>query len=97
MDTHESDQVTMYASVGIDADVDIKVRLSANNTEAVEINIGYGPELILDVADVQSLERLRDVATEGARLLRERIEKNRASAQSAGAVASNKSVKSSAP
>jgi hypothetical protein len=45
--------------------------------EAVEINIGDTPELIMDVADVQSLERLRDAAAEGARLLAERIEENR--------------------
>jgi hypothetical protein len=62
--------------------------LSAHNTEAVEINIGYSPELILDIADVQSLERLRDAAAEGARLLHERIAENRAREQSAGAVAS---------
>jgi hypothetical protein len=45
--------------------------------EAVEINVGVAPELIMDFADVASLERLRDAAAEGARLLRERIEQNR--------------------
>ena len=88
MNTHRNEELTMYANVGIDAGVDIKARLSGHDIEAVEINIGYGPELILDVADVQSLERLRDVATEGARLLRERIEENRAREQSADAAAS---------
>jgi hypothetical protein len=80
VNTRENRPVTVYANVGIDAGVEIGARLAAHGAEAAEIHIGYGPELIIDCANVESLERLRDVAAEGARLLQGRIEKNRSAA-----------------
>jgi hypothetical protein len=71
---------SVFASVGMDVDVPVEVRLAARGMESVEINIGYAPEVVLDLADVASLERLRDAAAEGARLLAERIKENRSPA-----------------
>jgi hypothetical protein len=41
----------------------------------VEINFGDNPEVVLDFADVESLERLRDAA-EGRGCCENRIEEN---------------------
>ena len=58
MNTRRNKSVTVYANVGVDPDTAIEAKLAARDSEAVEINIGYGPELIIDCADVESLERL---------------------------------------
>ena len=80
MNTRRNKSVTVYANVGVAPDTAIEAKLAAHSAEAIEINIGYSPELIIDCADVESLERLSAVATEGARLLRERIAQNRSAA-----------------
>ena len=77
MDMRGNEPASVFTTVGVHRELPVEVRLAAHGMEAVEINVGIAPELIMDFADVASLERLRDAAAEGARLLRERIEQNR--------------------
>ena len=76
MSTHRYESALAYANVAVHREVPIEMALAAHGVAAVEINIGLGPELEVDFADVESLERLRDVAADAARQLRERIEEN---------------------
>jgi hypothetical protein len=85
MSTHGTAPVTVYATVGMHAGMGIEAKLPGCDAEAVEINIGAGPELVIDCADVESLELLSAAAIEGARLLRKRIEENRSAAVQARA------------
>lgn len=63
----------MYANVGVHADVAISLAVESDGDGAV-IRFGdTGPDLILDVADLDSMERLAAVAAEGARQMRERL------------------------
>jgi hypothetical protein len=63
---------TVYANVGVHADVEITVAVDRHCGAA--IHFGHeGPDLIMDFADVDSLERLATVAADGARQLRARI------------------------
>ena len=68
----------IFTTVGVHADVEIKVRLAAEDAESAYLDFGRNEELTIDFADVDSLQRLAAAAEEGARLLRERIEENRA-------------------
>ena len=62
----------VYANVGVDEDVEITLVMERD--EGAAIHLGRrGPDVIMEFADADSLERLAVVATEGARLLRERI------------------------
>jgi hypothetical protein len=73
------DPASVYANVGVHTGVEITLALDAQDGEAAAIKFGHtGPELIVDFADVDSLERLSAVAADGARRLRERIEANAA-------------------
>jgi hypothetical protein len=86
VETDRNKKAPVYVNFGVDAGLAIEVKLAAGDTEAVEINIGCGPEVMIDCADVESLERLSAVAGEGARLLRDRIAENRATATRDGAI-----------
>lgn len=63
------------ANVGVHADVEITLTVDRHCGAA--IHFGHdGPDLIMDFADVDSLERLAMVAADGARELRTRIAAN---------------------
>lgn len=65
----------VYANVGVHADVEIT--LAVDRSCGAAIHFGHdGPDLIMDFADVDSLERLATVAADGARQLRARIAAN---------------------
>jgi len=69
----------VYANVGVHADVEITLAMERDGGETAAIHFGHtGPEVIMDFADVDSLERLALVAADGARRLRDRIAANRA-------------------
>ena len=79
--------MALFASAGVDAEVEIAVRSGALGGEAVSILFGE-EQVTLEFYDVASLERLRDVAAEGARRLRTVIEAGAAEEAAAdGAVA----------
>lgn len=65
--------MALFASAGVDAEVEIAVRSGTLHGEAVSILFGE-EQVTLEFYDVASLERLRDVAAEGARRLRAVIE-----------------------
>lgn len=68
------DPASVYANVGVHDEVAITLALQDGDAEGAQIHFGCtGPELILDFADVESLERLAAVAADGARQLRERL------------------------
>lgn len=60
------------ASACVDEAVEIRLRLNRQSSEVVSIDFGRHEELTIDFCDVESLERLAAVATDGARQLRER-------------------------
>jgi len=69
----------VYVTVGLHADVEITLAMDSDGGETAAIHFGYtGPDVIVDFADVDSLERLALVAADGARQLRDRIAANRA-------------------
>jgi hypothetical protein len=84
MDMRGKEPASVFATIGVHGDLPVEVRLAPHGMEAVEINVGVASELIMDFADMASLERLRDAAAEGVRLLRERIEQNRRGRSAAG-------------
>ena len=66
-------RASVYANVGVHAAVEIKLAVYGD-ADAREAAIHFGadgPDLCLDFADVESLERLAAVAAEGVRRLRE--------------------------
>jgi hypothetical protein len=70
-----NNRAEVYANVGVHADVEITLAVDRHCRAA--IHFGHdGPELIMDFADVDSLERLAAVATDGARQLRARASAN---------------------
>nr|WP_042186521.1 hypothetical protein [Kibdelosporangium sp. MJ126-NF4]CEL17327.1 hypothetical protein [Kibdelosporangium sp. MJ126-NF4]CTQ91445.1 hypothetical protein [Kibdelosporangium sp. MJ126-NF4] len=63
----------MFAAAGVSDDVPMVLSMRRPDDQAVSIL--FGDELItLEFFDVESLERLRDLAAEGARQLRTAIE-----------------------
>jgi hypothetical protein len=66
---------TVYANVGVHADVEITVAVDRYCGATIQFG-DSGPDLIMDFADVDSLERLATVAADGARQLRARIAAN---------------------
>lgn len=67
-----NEKATVYANVAVHADVDIKLVLHGGPEDGAAIHIGPdGPDLRIDFADVESLGRLAEVATDGVRQLRE--------------------------
>jgi hypothetical protein len=71
----EGRQMVLHANGGVDAEVQIVWHLRAPDDEVVSILFG-DEQLTLEFCDVESLERLRDVADEGARRLRAVCEAN---------------------
>jgi hypothetical protein len=67
--------LVLHANGSMDTEVQIVWYLSAPDDEAVSILFG-DEQLTLEFCDVESLERLRDVADEGARRLRAVCEAN---------------------
>jgi hypothetical protein len=68
--------VTLFASAGVDAGVAMELHNPAWCDDRV-VMILFGEERItLEFYDVESLERLRDLADAGARRLRSLIEEN---------------------
>jgi hypothetical protein len=57
----------VYANVGVDAEVEIKLEVEDDDRMHIEFG-GTGPDLILDIADLETMERLAEVAAEGVRL-----------------------------
>lgn len=65
------DKALVYANVGVHAEVEITLAMDREGDAA--IHFGHsGPDVIMEFADVDSLERLAAVAADGARRLRER-------------------------
>ena len=69
-----NDKATVYANVGVHADVAIRLALYGDGEDGAAIHFGNdGPDLCIDFADVDSLERLAVVAADGVRQLRQRV------------------------
>lgn len=67
------ERAQVYANVGVHAGVEITLAVERHGGTGAAIHIGHdGPDLIMDFADVDSLERLATVAADGARVLRVR-------------------------
>ncbi len=67
-----NEHALVYTNVGVHAAVEITLALDGDGGEASAIHFGQdGPDLILDFADLDTLERLAAVAADGARQLRE--------------------------
>ena len=63
-----NERAFVYANVGVHAGVEISLTVDRHSAA---IHIGHdGPDLVMDFADVNSLERLAAVAADGARQLR---------------------------
>jgi hypothetical protein len=69
----------LYTSAGISDDVPMALRMRRPDDPTIAILFGE-ERITLDFYDVESLERLRDLADEGARRLRAGIEMNRPNA-----------------
>lgn len=68
--------MVLFANAAVDDGVEIALHAS-KLPDAGTVSIFFGDEwLILEFYDVESLERLRDLANEGARRLRAAIEAN---------------------
>jgi hypothetical protein len=67
----DEERANVYASVGVHAGVEITLSVERQGELGAEIHFGHdGPDLIMDFADADSLERLAEVAAEGARQVR---------------------------
>jgi hypothetical protein len=67
------DRASVYADVGVHADVEITVTVDSDGDVAM-VEFGKdGPDLRLEVADLDTMERLAKAATEGARTMRDRM------------------------
>ena len=72
------DDLTLFANAAVDADVAMELHSPARSDDEAVL-ILFGKERItLEFYDVESLERLRDLAHEGARRLRAVIAANEA-------------------
>ncbi len=68
--------LAVFANAGVDAEVAITLHASKLPDDEI-VSILFGDERItLEFSDAESLERLRDLADEGARRLRAAIETN---------------------
>ncbi|MPZ79470.1 MAG: hypothetical protein GEV28_03350 [Actinophytocola sp.] len=81
------DPALVYANVGVHGGVEITLAMDPDGGDGAAIHFGQvGPDLVLDIADVGSLDRLAVVAAEGARRLRERIGRSERAAVAAAEV-----------
>jgi hypothetical protein len=68
------EEMSVYTSAAVRTDTDIVLYTTQLDTcQAISIALG-NERLLLEFYDVESLERLRDIASEGATLLRAAIE-----------------------
>jgi len=68
----KTDRASVNASVGVHAGVEITLAIHGDEEKEAEIHFGAeGPDLCIDFADLDSLERLAEVAAEGVARLRE--------------------------
>ncbi|HEU5473387.1 MAG TPA: hypothetical protein VFV67_22315 [Actinophytocola sp.] len=66
-----NDSPSVYANVGVHAGVEITLEVDRDGGEASTIRFGPdGPDVIMDFADLDSLERLAVLAAEGVRRIR---------------------------
>ena len=66
-----NEKASVFANVGVHADVEITLKLYGDECDGAAIHFGTdGPDLCIDFADVDSLERLAVVAADGVRRLR---------------------------
>jgi hypothetical protein len=80
------DKALVYANIGVHTDVEITLAMDRDGGEGAAIHFGHsGPDVIMEFADVDSLERLAAVAADGARQLRDRIRANNRGAVPTGA------------
>ncbi|MGH3801994.1 MAG: hypothetical protein ACRDTD_18035 [Pseudonocardiaceae bacterium] len=70
-----SGQMALFANGAVDAEVEIALHPAAPDHEVISILFGT-EQVTLEFYDVESLERLREVADEGARRLRAVIDAN---------------------
>jgi hypothetical protein len=69
-----TDKATVYTNVGVHGGVEIMVEPYDDGGDGAAVHFGFdGPELCIDFADVDSLERLATAAADGVRQLRERL------------------------
>ena len=64
--------VSVFANAGVSADTSITLHMRRSDDDAVSILFGE-ERITLEFYDVESLERLRDLASEGIRRLRASI------------------------
>lgn len=68
------DRARVYTSVAVHADVEITLAMDRDGGDGATIHFGHdGPDVVMEFADVDSLERLSAVAADGARRLRARV------------------------
>lgn len=80
------DRASVYANVGLHTGVAISAKVESDGHGA-QIEFGdTGPDLILDVADPDSMERLAKVAAKAARTMRKRLAANSDAAATSGGV-----------
>lgn len=73
-----SAHAVVYANIGVHADVEITLEVDLEGGEGATIRFGHlGPDVIMDFADADSLERLANLAADGARQLRDRTTSDR--------------------
>jgi hypothetical protein len=71
---NRNDQALVYATVAVQSGVEITLAMDRDAGPGAAIHFGHvGPDVIMDFADPDSLERLAIVAADGARQLRARI------------------------
>jgi hypothetical protein len=71
-----TEKMSVYTSAAVETETDIVLYTGHLDTcQAVSIALG-NERLTLEFYDVESLERLRDIASEGARLLRAALAAN---------------------
>jgi len=74
-DDSKRGDVSVFANAGVSADASITLHMRRPDDDAVSILFG-DERITLEFYDVESLERLRDLASEGIRRLRASIELN---------------------
>ena len=62
----------LHANAAVDSQVDMALHREPNERHCISIMFG-DEDVMLDFFDAESLERLRDLADEGARRLREEV------------------------
>jgi hypothetical protein len=74
------DEASIYLSAGVHANVALSLYMRSPEDHGATLVFG-GERLTLEFSDVESLERLRDLADEGARRLRAAFAENSSGAR----------------